>query len=156
MTRAGRANEELATRAPAGPASVVVPRSGRELAGLAETLYLRLLVIALGGLQFVCALAILAALVRTSNASFWRTAGLALGLALLAALALRARVAVYQALRRRPILSLGAPLLAYLALAADGVSHSPLSYPAGGRSPQPPSSPRVRSRPRRCATAGAR
>ena len=48
----------------------------------------------------------------------------------LAALALRAPVRAYRALRRRPLLSLGAPLLALTALTLDGVIYSPLSYPA--------------------------
>jgi DNA-binding CsgD family transcriptional regulator len=95
-----------------------------------EVLYLRLVVIALGGLQFVCALAVIIAFVRTSDANFARTAALAALLALLAALALHARKHVYLAMRRRPLLSLGAPVLALAALVIDGVSHSPMSYVA--------------------------
>jgi hypothetical protein len=105
-------------------------RSGREVVCLAETLYLRLFIIALGGLQFVCGLAVLAAIVRTSNAHFVRTAALAGGLALAAVLTLRSPGVGYRLMRRRPIFSLAIPVLALVALALDGVSHSPLSYPA--------------------------
>jgi DNA-binding CsgD family transcriptional regulator len=119
---------ELQARSDVAPAAPV--RSGRELVELVETLYLRLFVISLAGLQFVCGLAVVAALVRTEHANYWRTAVLSGGLALLAACALRMRVLAYHAIRRRPVLSLAGPLLVFTALAIDGVSHSPLSYPA--------------------------
>jgi len=45
-------------------------------------------------------------------------------------LAVRMRWRVYRAMRRRPVLTLGAPTLALATLVVDGVSHSPLSYPA--------------------------
>lgn len=128
MTRSAAPGLQLQTTSDIAPAAPV--RSGRELVELAETLYLRLFVIALAGLQFVCGLAVLAALVRTDHANYWRTAVLSAGLALLAAYALRTRVPAYHAIRRRPVLSLVGPLLALTALAIDGVSHSPLSYPA--------------------------
>ncbi len=105
-------------------------RSGSEAAGVAEALYLRLFVVALGCLLFVCALAIVVALARTHNANFARTAALALGMALLASVALRAPARWYRIIRRRPVLSLTPALLALLALAADGILYSPLSYPA--------------------------
>jgi len=104
--------------------------NGSEVAGVAEALYLRLFVIALGCLAFVCGLAIVVALARTHNANFVRTAALALAMGLLAWLALQAPGRSYRMLRRRPALSLTAPLLALVALAIDGVLYSPLSYPA--------------------------
>ena len=105
-------------------------RTGAELADLTEVLYVRLVVIALHGLQFVCAGAVIIALVRTSGADFVRTATLAVLIAGLAGLALRVRVPIYRAMRRRPVLSLLPPLLALTALIVDGVSHSPMSYVA--------------------------
>jgi DNA-binding CsgD family transcriptional regulator len=111
----------------AGPLTV---RSGGEVAGLAEALYLRMFVVALGGMIIMCALVVLSATVRTENADFARTAALATGFALLAGLALRAPRPIYFAMRRRPALSLTAPVLALLALVTDGVGHSPLSYTA--------------------------
>jgi DNA-binding CsgD family transcriptional regulator len=105
-------------------------RSGAELADLTEVLYVRLVVIALHGLQFVCAGAVIFAVVRTSGADFARTAALAVVITGLAGLALRVRVRIYRAMRRRPVLSLVPPLLALTALVVDGVSHSPMSYVA--------------------------
>jgi DNA-binding CsgD family transcriptional regulator len=107
-----------------------MPQSGRELAGLVEALYLRLFVIALAGMQIVCAMVIVAALPRTSHADLPRTAALAIALAVLATLVLARRGPCYHALRRRPLLSLTGPVLAMSALVIDGVSHSPLSYAA--------------------------
>jgi DNA-binding CsgD family transcriptional regulator len=98
--------------------------------GVAEELYVRLVIIALGGLQFLCGLAVIAALVRTQNANFVRTTGLAVGIALLAALALRDPRRRYREMRRRPVLSLTAPIIGLTALVIDGVGHSPLSYVA--------------------------
>jgi hypothetical protein len=50
----------------------------------------------------MCGLVVLAALVRTHNADYVRTAALAIGFALLAGLALRTPRIVYFAMRRRP------------------------------------------------------
>ena len=121
------------TLAPASlgePAGALTFRSGREIVAVAEALYLRLFVIALGCLPFVCGLAIVVALVRTENANFVRTTALALAMALLAVLVLQVPVRVYRAMRRWPLLSLVAPGLALGALAIDGVLYSPLSFPA--------------------------
>ena len=111
-----------------GPRSALAVRSGAEAAALAEVLYLRLLVIALAGIQFVCGLAVVSAIVRTQHSDFIRTTVLSLFIALLAALALRARVVCYRAMRRWPQASLVAPCISVAALIVDGVSHSPLSY----------------------------
>ncbi len=118
------------TPAPTGAPDAPAPLRGSEVAGLAESLYLRLFVLALGSLPLICGLAVVAALVRTHNADLLRTTALAAALAALAALALRAPVRAYRALRRRPLFSLGAPLVALTALTLDGVTYSPLSYPA--------------------------
>jgi DNA-binding CsgD family transcriptional regulator len=114
----------------AAGSSVLAFRSGSELVAVGEALYLRLLVIALGVVPMVSALVVVAALARTHNASFTRTTALAAGLALLAGLALQAPARIYLALRRRPLFSLVAPLLAVGALVLDGVTYSPLSYTA--------------------------
>ena len=114
----------------AGAAGGLTFRRGSEVVAVAEALYLRLFVIALGCMLFVCGLAIVVALARTHNASFERTTALALGLALPAALALRERARAYRIIRRRPFLSLTPSLLALGALGADGVLYSPLSFPA--------------------------
>ena len=101
--------EQLAlttTGAPDAP----TPRRGSEAAGLVEALYLRLFVLALGCLPLVCVLAIVAALVRTQNAELLRTTTLAVAMAALAALALRAPARGYRALRRRPVLWLRPPV----------------------------------------------
>ena len=103
-------------------------RSGAEVVALTEVLYVRLVVIALLGLQWVSAGAVIIALVRTSEANLARTTALAVIISVLAGLALRARVSVYRAMRRRPVLSLAPPLIALAALVIDGVSHSPMSY----------------------------
>lgn len=114
----------------ARPASTVLVRDGREVVGLAEALYVRLLVIALAGMQIVCGFAVLAAMVRTQDANMIRTTLLAAGLALPAGLMLRSPQWGYRAICRRPLLSLTAPAVALAALAADGVNHSPLSFAA--------------------------
>lgn len=121
--------EQLALARTSGSRALTF-RSGSEVVGVMESLYLRLFVVALGCLPLVCGLAIIVALVRTHNANFARTTALAVGMALLAALALRAPARGYRAIRGRPLLSLTAPLLALAALAIDGVTYSPLSYPA--------------------------
>jgi DNA-binding CsgD family transcriptional regulator len=121
---------ELVVRTSGEPGDAVAIRNGSEVASLAEALYLRMFVMALGGMVIMCGLVILAATVRTRNADFLRTASLALGLAVLAGLALRSPRRVYFAMRFRPTLSLVAPMLALLALVIDDVGHSPLSYPA--------------------------
>lgn len=122
-------HQSLALAHPGGSGGLTC-RSGSEVVGLTESLYLRLYVLALGCIPLVCGLALVAALVRTHNASFARTAALAVGMALLAALALRAPARGYRAMRRWPVLSLAAPLVALIALTIDGVTYSPLSYPA--------------------------
>lgn len=124
------ATSQALTRVAPGELASLDAQDGREVAGLAEALYMRLFTLALGGLQITCGLAIAAALVRTDHANFVRTAGLALGIALIAALALRASPHTYWAMRRRPLLSLTGPVLALAALSIDGVSHSPLSFAA--------------------------
>ena len=106
------------------------PRTGLEVAALGDALYRRLFVLALGGLQLACALTVLAALVRTEHAQFVRTTALCVGLAALAALALRETERCHRALRRRPALALIPSVLALSALVLDGVSHSPLSFVA--------------------------
>ena len=111
-------------------ADTPLPRNGLEVAGLAEALYQRLFTLALGGQQLTCALTVVAAVVRTDNANFARTTALAIGLAVLAALALRDSERCYWAVRRRPALALTGPILALGALSIDGVSHSPLSFAA--------------------------
>jgi DNA-binding CsgD family transcriptional regulator len=121
---------QLALRSSGEPIAAVAIRSGREVSGLAEALYLRMFVLALGGMVMMCGLVIVAATVRTVDADFVRTVSLALGLGVLAGLALRAPRRVYFAMRFRPALSLIPPMLALLALVIDGVGHSPLSYPA--------------------------
>lgn len=130
MTGVGSRTAALARATGRQPAAAVAAPSARELAGLAEALYLRLFVVALGGMQLVCVMAIVAALARTSNANFARTAALAIGLALVATLVLRSRERAYRAVRRHAALSLTGPVLALGALLLDGVGHSPLSYPA--------------------------
>jgi len=122
------AGEQLARRPQA--AGALTFRSGSEVVAVAEALYLRLFVIALGCLVIVCGLATVVALARAHNANLARTAALALGMALLASLALRAPARAYRVIRRRPWLSLTPSLLALGALAADGVLYSPLSYAA--------------------------
>ncbi|MGI9100159.1 MAG: response regulator transcription factor [Solirubrobacteraceae bacterium] len=124
------ANEPLALARPSEASGALTFRSGSEVAGIAEALYLRLFVGALGCLPFICGLTIVVALARTNHANFVRTTALALGLALLASLALRAPARCYRIMRRWPVLSLTPPLLALGALAADHVLYSPLSYPA--------------------------
>jgi hypothetical protein len=130
VSRALSRRDQPALSAPSEPDGELTVRSGREVAGLAEALFLRMFVMALGGMVIVCGLVVLAAIVRTRGADFVRTTALAVGLALLAGLALRAPRRVYLTLRRRPALSLTPPILALLALVIDGVSHSPLSFPA--------------------------
>ena len=130
MTHPSAASMQLARPLTDAQVAAQDIRSGREIVALAEELYLRLFVIALGGLQFVCGLAIVVSLVRTSDASFTRTTALALSLAAVAAIVLRAPLPCYRAIRLMPILSLTAPLLALCALGVDRVSHSPLSYAA--------------------------
>lgn len=125
LPRRGRGDVMLTLSAPAGELTV---RSGGEAVGLTEVLYVRLVVIVLHGLVMVSAGAVVIAFVRTSEANFARTTALAVLVALLAVVALRARVRVYRAMRRRPLLSLAPPLLALAALIVDGVSHSPISY----------------------------
>jgi DNA-binding CsgD family transcriptional regulator len=121
--------DQLALRSTSEPDGALT-RTGREVAGLAEALFLRMFVMALGGMVLMCGLVVLAATVRTTDADFPRTTALAVGLGLLAGLALRAPRRVYLAMRRRPALSLAPPILALLALAIDGVGHSPLSFAA--------------------------
>ena len=123
------AGEQLASVS-SREADTALPPNGREVASLAEALYQRLFTLALGGLQLTCALTVVAAVVRTDNANFARTTALAIGLAVLAALALRDSERCYWAVRRRPALALTGPILALGALAMDGVSHSPLSFAA--------------------------
>ncbi len=122
-----------AALAPAAPQISVAPRAtqtGREVAALAEALYVRLFVVALAGMQLVCAMALVAALARTHNANLLRTTLLAAALAAVATLVLADHEHWYRAVRRRPALALTGPALALAALVIDGVSHSPLSYPA--------------------------
>ena len=130
MTSPSASGHQLAAASADGPGNALTFRSGSEVVAVVEALHLRLLIVALGCIPLVCGLTVIVALVRTHNANFARTAALAIGLALLAMLALRAPVRLYRALRRRPWLSLTAPLLALSALAIDGVTYSPLSYPA--------------------------
>lgn len=130
MMLAESSRGQRALTSPQEAAGMLPIRSGREVAALAEALYLRMFVVALGGMEIICGFAILAALARTRDVSFVRTTALAVALALLAALALRNPAPWYLAMRRRPALSLVAPVLALGALAIDGVSHSPLSFPA--------------------------
>lgn len=111
-------------------ADELLPRDGREVAGIAEALYRRLFTLALGGLQLTCLLAVIAAVVRTDHANFARTVALAVGLASAAALAMRNSERCYWAIRRRPALALTGPILALAALTIDGISHSPLSFAA--------------------------
>jgi DNA-binding CsgD family transcriptional regulator len=129
VTPATSGGGELVPR-PSAAVDALRVRSGAELADLTEVLYVRLVVIALHGLQFVCAGAVIFAVVRTSGADFARTVALAVLITGLAGLALRVRVRIYRAMRRRPLLSLVPPLLALTALVVDGVSHSPMSYVA--------------------------
>lgn len=128
MTAPTRSGEQLAQTTES--AGALTFGSGSETAAVAEALYVRLFVVALGCLAFVCGLAIVVALARTHNANFMRTTALALAMALLAWLALQAPARSYRAIRRRPVLSLIAPLVALVALVIDGVLYSPLSYPA--------------------------
>ena len=130
MSRALSPRGQLALTSFDEPDSALTIRSGREVAALAEALYLRMFVMALGGMMMMCGLVVVAALVRTQNADYVRTAALAIGFALLAGLALRVPRTVYFAMRRRPVLSLAAPMLALLGLIIDGVGYSPLSYTA--------------------------
>lgn len=130
MSRVRASVAALVAAVPPSPSGAATVCNCRELAGLAEALYLRLFVVALGGMQIVCIMAIVAALARTSNADLARTAALAIGLGTIATLALRHRERCYRAIRRHAVLSLATPLLALGALLADGVGHSPLSYPA--------------------------
>lgn len=130
MSRVIAARDRLAITSVSDHPGALTVRSGGEVAGLAEALYLRMFVVALGGMIIMCGLVVLSATVRTQNADFARTAALATGFALLAGLALRAPRPIYFAMRRRPALSLAAPVLALLALVVDGVGHSPLSYTA--------------------------
>jgi DNA-binding CsgD family transcriptional regulator len=130
VIRAMSPRDQLARRLTGEPDGALTTRTGREVAGLAEALFLRMFVMALGGMVAVCGLIVLAAIVRTRYADFVRTTALAAGLALLAGLVLRAPRRVYLAMRRRPAISLTPPILALLALAIDGVGHSPLSFAA--------------------------
>ena len=120
----------LAPAAPPISAGPLTAQNGREVAALAEALYVRLFVVALGGMQIVCAMAVVAALARTHNAGLLRTTLLAASLAAIATIVLTDHERWYRALRRRPALALTGPVLALAALVIDGVSHSPLSYPA--------------------------
>jgi DNA-binding CsgD family transcriptional regulator len=130
VSRVIAARDRLAIGSVSDHAGALTVRSGGEIAGLAEALYLRMFVVALGGMIIMCGLVVLSATVRTQNADFARTAALATGFALLAGLALRTPRPIYFAMRRRPALSLTAPVLALVALVVDGVGHSPLSYTA--------------------------
>jgi DNA-binding CsgD family transcriptional regulator len=120
----------LAPAAPPIAPSAPTPQNGREVAALAEALYVRLFVVALGGMQIVCAMAVVAALARTYNADLLRTTLLAASLAAIATVVLTDHERWYGAARRHPALALTGPVLALAALVIDGVSHSPLSYPA--------------------------
>lgn len=97
------------------------------LHGLDGALRQRLFVLVLGGLQVTCALATAAALLESGARDVTRTAALAAGLALLAALARRHGVA-YEMLRRWPALTLTAPIVAAAAWVLDGVINSPLGF----------------------------
>jgi DNA-binding CsgD family transcriptional regulator len=121
---------ELVLRSDARPGGELVVRSGAEAADLTEALYVGLLAVALWGMQVVCAMSVVIAFVRTDHANFARTTMLAVVLSLLSALALRSRVRYYRAMRRWPLLSLSPPAVSLVALVIDGVSHSPMSYPA--------------------------
>jgi len=127
---AGRGLGGLVLRSDAQAGDELVVRSGAEAVDLTEALYVRLITVALWGMQIVCAMSVVIAFVRTDDANFARTTTIAVLLALVSGLALRSRVRCYRAMRRWPVLSLSPPVVALAALVVDGVSHSPMSYPA--------------------------
>ncbi len=128
MSIAGHGLRELVRPADVGGELEI--RSGAEVASLTEALYVGLLTVALWGMHVVCAMSVVIAFVRTDDANFVRTTTLAAILSLLSGLALRWRVRFYRAMRRWPLLALSPPLVPLVALVVDGVSHSPMSYPA--------------------------
>ena len=123
---------ELVLRSDAGPGGELVVRSGAEAAGLTEALYVGLLAVALWGMQVVCAMSVVIAF-RAHGPCELRAHD-------------DARCRPVDAVRvgaqvPRPLLPGDAALAAavaqpagrgasLVALVIDGVSHSPMSYPA--------------------------
>lgn len=134
MRRPAEPRQALAIRLP-GYESALVPSAlvastGRDVADLAEALYVRLFTIALVGMELMCCMLVIAALVRTDGANLVRTTLVTAVLAVLVAAALRDPARWYLAIRRRPALSLLTPALGLVALVIDKIGHSPLSFAA--------------------------
>lgn len=129
MTEAQPASPPLERPERRAPRSLVELRPGA-LATVGELVYLRVFTIAVWGIALASALAMIAAVARTREADFARTAVLAIALILLAWALGRDPDRSYRAMRRRPLLALAPTAFALVCLCLDGVNHSPLSFPS--------------------------